>query len=150
SLALITVDSRGSSIVGTLRHTARDVIAPIQDLADNVFSPVQNAVDGVTGYGALKDQNAALKQQVAELRGKLARDRAVGSDVTELQKLLDLPTIEDATGIAVRVIGGSPGNFERTVEVNKGANDGVIVGLPVVAGDGLVGKVTDASATRAT
>ena len=150
SLLLITLDSRGSGVINRVRSTARDAIAPVQNLVDDAFSPVRNAVDGVTNYGALKDQNARLKQQLSVAQGKVARDRAVGSQVSDLEKLLDLPTVEDATGVAVRVVGGSPGNFQRTVEINKGTSSGINVGYTVVAGAGLVGKVTEASSTRAT
>jgi rod shape-determining protein MreC len=150
SLLLITVDSRGSGVIDRLRSTARDAIAPVQNLVDDAFSPIRNAAEGVANYGALKDQNAQLKQKLSIAQGKLARDRAVGSQVGDLEKLLDLPTIEDATGVAVRVVGGSPGNFQRTVEINKGTSSGINVGYTVVAGAGLVGKVTEASSTRAT
>jgi rod shape-determining protein MreC len=150
SLLLVTLDSRGNGIITGLKGTARDVIAPIQSVVDDAFSPVRNLFSGVTDYGSLKDQNTKLKQQIANLEGKLERERAVGSKVGELEKLLDLPTVEDATGVAVRVISGAPDNFERTVQVNKGTSSGVDVGQPVVAGNGLVGEITEASRTRAT
>jgi rod shape-determining protein MreC len=149
SVVLITFDSRGSGVVDTLRTAARDVIAPVQDLVDDAFAPVDDALHGITGYGALRDENATLRRRLADAEGKLARERAVGADVTELEKLLDLPTLEDASGVAVRVIGGSPGNFERTIQVNKGSSSGIEVGMPVVAGDGAVGKVVEVSSSRA-
>jgi rod shape-determining protein MreC len=69
--------------------------------------------------------------------------------VGELERLLDLPTIEDATGVAARVVSGAPGNFERTVVINKGTSKGVDVGQPVVAGNGLIGKITDTTSSQA-
>jgi rod shape-determining protein MreC len=150
SLVLVTLDSRGSGVVDTFRSAARDVIAPVQDAVDTAFSPVRDLVNGVTSYGSVKDENEQLKREIADLRGRIRRERAVGSDVGELEKLLDLPTIEDATGVTARVIGGSPGNFERTVQLDRGSGAGIEVGQPVVAGDGLVGRVTEASSSRAT
>lgn len=150
SLVLVTVDSRGNGLIDTFRRVARDALQPVQSVVDSAFDPLRNASDGITGYGAVKDENALLKKRVAELQGRLLRERAVGSEVNELGKLLDLPTIQDATGVAARVIGGAPGNFERTVVINKGISKGVDVGQPVVAGNGLVGKVTEASSTQAT
>ncbi|MCJ7437884.1 MAG: rod shape-determining protein MreC [Acidimicrobiia bacterium] len=150
SLVLVTVDSRGNGLIDTVRRVARDVLQPAQSVVDSAFDPLRNVGDGITGYGAVKDENALLKKRVAELEGRLLRERAVGSEVNELGKLLDLPTIQDATGVAARVIGGAPGNFERTVVINKGISKGVDVGQPVVAGNGLVGKVTEASSTQAT
>ncbi|MCJ7671515.1 MAG: rod shape-determining protein MreC [Acidimicrobiia bacterium] len=150
SLVLVTVDSRGNGLIDSVRRVARDALQPVQSVVDSAFTPLRNAVDGIGGYGAVKDENALLKKRVAELQGRLLRQRAVGSQVGELGKLLDLPTIQDATGVAARVISGAPGNFERTVVINKGTSKGIEVGQPVVAGNGLVGKITQASGTEAT
>jgi rod shape-determining protein MreC len=150
SLLLIIVDSRGNGVIDSFRSVSRDVIAPVQDVVNGVFNPVRDLFGGVTDFGSMKDENERLRRQLAAAQGKLSRERAVGSQVGELEKLLDLPTIEDATGVAARVIGGAPGNFERSVEINKGTGQGVDVGQPVVAGAGLVGKITQASSTRAT
>ena len=149
SLVLVTLDTNGNGAINSLRDLTRDALAPVRDGVEDVFKPVRDAVSGVTDYGSLKEENAALKRQLAAARGKLERERAVGSKVSELERLLDLPTAEDATGIAARVVSSS-GNFERTVEVNKGTGDGVFVGQPVVAGNGLVGKVTRSSRSTAT
>ena len=150
SLVLITVDSRGNGAIDSTRRLARNALQPVQSIVDSVFNPVRNVVDGITSYGSVKDQNALLKRRVAALEGRLLRERAVGSEVGELEKLLDLPTIEDATGVAARVISGAPDNFERTVILNKGTSKGVTVGQPVVAGNGLVGKITEASSEQST
>lgn len=150
SLILVTVDSRGNGLINSVKGVARDVIRPIQSVVDDAFTPVRDLFGGITDYGALRDENAKLKRDLDAAKGKLNRERAVGSQVSELEKLLDLPTIEDASGVAARVIGGAPGNFERTVQINKGTGKGVDVGQPVVAGSGLVGKVTEASNSTAT
>lgn len=150
SLLLITLDSRGNGMVNSFRDVAQNVLAPVRSVVNDAFKPVQDVTGGITHYGAVKDENALLKRKLAALEGQIQRERAVGSQVGELEKLLDLPTIEDATGVASRVVGGSPDNFVRTVEINKGTGSGVFVGQPVVAGNGLVGKITQSSSTLAT
>jgi rod shape-determining protein MreC len=149
-LALITLDSNGNGIIASVRHTARDAIAPVQNLVDDAFDPVADVFDGVTKVDGLERDNAELRAQVARLEGKLSRERGVGEEYSQLVRLLDIPDIEDVTGVVARVISGPTGNFERTVTLNKGTSQGIVTGMPIVAGDGLVGKVTDASRTRAT
>jgi rod shape-determining protein MreC len=149
SIVLVTIDSRGNGIIDSVKDVARQALEPVQSVVDSAFDPVRNAAEGITSYGSLKDENAELKRELADLRGRLQRRRAVGSEVGELEQLLDLPTIEDATGVAARVVSGSPGNFERTVVLNKGSGQGIAVGQPVVAGDGLVGKVTQTTPNQA-
>ncbi len=150
SLVLVTLDSRGNGLIDSFRRLSRDALAPVQSVVDSAFTPLRNGIDGITGYGSVKDENALLKKRVADLEGRLLRERAVGSQVNDLGKLLDLPTIQDATGVAARVISGAPGNFERTVVINKGTAKGVDVGQPVVAGNGLVGKITESSSGEST
>jgi rod shape-determining protein MreC len=150
SLVLVTLDSGNNGLVNTLRAQAHNVISPIQSLVDDAFSPLRNVSNGITKYSAVRDENARLRRQIADLHGQQLRSRGVGSAVGQLEKLLDLPTVQGVTGIAARVTGGSPGNFDRTVQINKGSSKGIKVGYPVVTGDGLVGKVTQVSSGQAT
>lgn len=62
----------------------------------------------------------------------------------ENAELRDLLSIADRTQldtVAARVIALAPSNFEWTVTIDVGARDGVERGMPVVEGDGLVGRV---------
>ena len=150
SVALITLDVRGSGPITGARGIAHDVVAPIASVADRVFSPVGDWIGGVTRAGTLKDENARLRKEIEELRGNAAQNRAFESENEELAKLLDLPYTEDSDAIAARVVSGSPGNFEWTVQIDRGSNHGVAEGMAVVTGAGLVGRVVEASSTRAT
>jgi rod shape-determining protein MreC len=150
SITLITLDVRGSGQIAGARSVAHDVVAPIASAADTVFSPVGDWIGGVTHAGTLKDENSRLRKELDELKGKAARNRAFESENEELSKLLDLPYTEDSDAIAARVVSGSPGNFEWTVQIDRGTGDGVTEGMAVVTGAGLVGRVVEASGSRAT
>ncbi len=150
SITLITLDVRGSGPITGARGVAHDVVAPIATVADKVFSPVGDWVGGVTRAGTLKDENSRLRKELDELRGKAAQNRAFESENEELSKLLDLPYTEDSDAIAARVVSGSPGNFEWTVQIDRGTSDGVAEGMAVVTGAGLVGRIVEASGDRAT
>ena len=150
SIALITLDVRGSGPITGARGVAHDVMAPVASVADKVFSPVGDWIGGVTRAGSLRDENARLRRELEEARGKAAQNRAFESENEELSKLLDLPYTEDSDAIAARVVSGSPGNFEWTVQIDRGTSDGVAEDMAVVSGAGLVGRIVEASASRAT
>jgi rod shape-determining protein MreC len=150
SLILITLDSGGNGVISSLRSAAHDVLSPVQNVVDDAFNPIRDWASDVTDAGKLRSENQALRKQIDALQGQVNRDRAVGSEASQLEQLLDLPTIEDATGVAARVIGGAAGNFQRTVEIDRGTAAGIDVGMPVVTGAGLVGTVQEASHSRAT
>jgi rod shape-determining protein MreC len=150
SITLITLDVRGSGPITGARGVAHDVVAPVASAADRVFSPVGDWLGGVTRAGSLENENARLRDELEELEGEAARNRGFESENEELSRLLDLPYTEDSDAIAARVVSGSPGNFEWTVQIDRGTNDGVAEDMAVVAGAGLVGRVVEASANRAT
>jgi rod shape-determining protein MreC len=147
---LITLDVREAGPLSSVRAGARDVMSPVADSVDTVFSPVGDWIDGVTRATSLKDENARLKRELDEARGRQARARAATEENKELRKLLDLPFYEDADAVAAQVIEGAPSNFEHTVQIGKGSNDGVGADMAVVTGAGLVGRVIDVSRERAT
>jgi rod shape-determining protein MreC len=150
SIALITLDVREAGPITGAKGVARDVLSPVASAADRVFSPVGDWIGGVTRAGSLRDENERLERDLAEARGSNAQDEALASENRELKELLDLPFVEDSDAVAARVVSGAPGNFEWTVQIDKGTGSGVTEGLAVVAGDGLVGEVVDATDDRAT
>jgi rod shape-determining protein MreC len=150
SIILATVDSNGSSAIDRARSTAQDAAAPLQDAVNSVVNPVSDWVSGISDGGKLRAENARLRDRLGRIEAKLNKVRAEGNQLSELEKLLDLSNIEDATGVPARVVGLSPGNFGRSVQLDRGSDAGLVVGMPVVSGGGLVGKVTQVASTRAT
>jgi rod shape-determining protein MreC len=150
AVTLITLDVRGTGPIDEIRGASRDVIAPVASAADRVFSPVGDWVGGVTRAGSLKDENARLRRELEDARGTSAKSRGYASENEQLTELLDLPYAEDAGAVAARVVSGSPGNFDWTVQIDRGTSHGVSEGMPVVTGAGLVGRVREASGDRAT
>ncbi|HEY3724847.1 MAG TPA: rod shape-determining protein MreC [Acidimicrobiia bacterium] len=152
SITLITIDARsnGGGVTRTVRDAARDTMAPVQSAVDDVLSPVADWFDGVAQSGNLKDENRTLRRELAQARGEAAQSRAVRRENQELRKLAQLPLTQNLPGVNAQVIAGSPGNFESTVTLDRGSDVGIATGMPVVTGDGLVGRVVQASRKRAT
>ena len=150
AVALITLDVRGSGPISAVRGSAHDVVDPIAGVVDTVVSPVGDWIDGVTSAASLKDENGRLRRRLDAARGQQAAARAAVQENRDLKKLLDLPFAANTEAIAAPVVEGAPGNFELTVQIGKGARDGVPVDAPVVTGAGLVGRVIEVSRDRAT
>jgi rod shape-determining protein MreC len=152
SITLITVDARGNNggVTRTVRDSARDAMAPVQTAVDDILSPVADWFDGVTQSGNLKDENRTLRRELSDARGKAAAAEGALRENTEFRKLGELPVVAQFPGVTAQVIAGSPGNFESTIAVDKGSDAGIATGMPVVTGDGLVGRVVQASGQRAT
>jgi rod shape-determining protein MreC len=147
---LITLDVRESGPLSSVRSAAREAVSPVADATDAVFAPVGDWVDGVTSASSIKSENARLRRELDQVRGQSDRARAATQENKELKRLLNLPFAADADAIAAPVVDAAPGNFEFTVQIGKGSNDGVGVDMAVVTGAGLVGRVTDVARDRST
>lgn len=150
SLALITVDFRDASLVRSARSTAGSALSPLRGAAEAVTEPFTNAWRGVTGYGDLETENARLRERLEELEG---RDVLAEDAVEQLAELLDQQGLEWVGAIptsAARVLSGAPSNFTHSIDISKGSDDGIKVGMPVVNGAGLVGKVVLVTNQRST
>ena len=154
SLALISLDERGSGIIDSARSAAQDVVSPLQTLADDVINPVADWFDGLGRANELQDQNEQLRRQLADARSEVAAAKGSAARLAELEQILDLPSIDDSTGITADVVSQGAGNFTRTFQISKGSNSGIVKGYPVVVGDtkngaALVGQVVSVSQSRA-
>jgi rod shape-determining protein MreC len=148
---LITLDVRESGPLSSVRAGARDALTPVTDAVETAVSPIGDWIDGVTRAASLKDENARLKRELDQARGESARERLAIEENKELKQLLDLPYYDGADAVAAQVVEGAPSNFELTVQIDKGTNDGVGPDMAVVTGAGLVGRVLDGvSRDRAT
>lgn len=152
SVTLLTLDYRGtgSGAVDAVKDGARDLFAPVQDASDALFEPVGNLVGGVLHYGDLERENERLREENETLRGEVLRADDVAREQEALLDQLDLDFVDDIPREDARVVAFSPSNFELSVEIDKGAGDGVAVGMPVVTGSGLVGRIENVSENRST
>jgi rod shape-determining protein MreC len=150
SLALISLDERGSGLLNSARTAAQDVVSPVQDLADDVVNPASDWFSGLGRANELQDQNVRLRQELAQARSGIAAGAAARARLAELLTLQDLPNVADSDGVVAQVVTQQTGNLSRSFRISKGASAGIAKGQPVVvadaAGDGaLVGQVFSVS-----
>jgi rod shape-determining protein MreC len=148
SVTLLTLDFRGAGALSGLKGVVREVLTPLQSLATAVTRPIGNIGQGVLHYGDLEAENAQLRAQLDDARG----DKAQAEDsLRESRALLDLQDLDfagDIPDVPARVISGTPSNFELSVVIDRGTDHGIAENMPVVAGAGLVGRVSEVSRNR--
>lgn len=151
SITLITLDFRGpDGAVGALRALAADVLSPVRDVTGTVLEPVGDALSGITGYGALEDENDDLRRRLEELEGQQMRNDDAEQELDALLESRGLTRFTDLASVSARVVGSPISNFEQTVRLDRGSYDGIDEDMPVVTGAGLVGRVVEVSQTRST
>ena len=129
------------SIVGT-------VIAPFQRALYSATDAVADFFVRVFGSSPLEAENLELKAKVAELEGQLQDLEETKQENERLRELLNYDTeTEDIEFVTAKVIGRDPNHWYSTFLINLGISDGIEVDMPVVNGDGLIGRVIETGAT---
>lgn len=115
-----------------------------------MLSPVAWVKDTVRGYWdsyvALVDvaeENKRLKDELKAAERLIILGAEEKAELTRLRQLLALDVVREVPSFAARVIAMrfGPQAALKTFTVNKGFVDGVIIGTPVVAPAGVVGRV---------
>ena len=151
SITAITLDYRGdgSGVIDTVKGAAQDAFAPVEAATDSVFQPVGDFFQGVFNYDDLEAENARLRQQLEDARGKATSAEDADRERQALLEIENLEFVGNIPTVAARVV-SSVSNFDQTLQIDRGRNHGVAKGMPVVTGAGLVGRVVAVSNTRST
>jgi rod shape-determining protein MreC len=146
SVTLVAVGLRDVPVVRDLRSGAAAVVSPVEGAIGTVTSPVRNAWHGITDYDELKDENDRLRSELAEVDSEGIGRSDAETQLADLSASLDLPFAGDVPQVTARVVSGPRSNFSHAIEIDKGSDDGLAEGMPVVTGGGLVGRITQVTA----
>jgi rod shape-determining protein MreC len=149
SITLVAFGLRDVGVVRDLREGASDVVDPVESAVGTVTSPFRNAWHGVTDYEDLKDENDRLRADLAESEAGAIGESDAEQRLGDLSASLDLPFAGDVPRVTAQVVSGPRSNFSHALEIDKGSDDGLAEGMPVVYGGGLVGRIVQVSGGRA-
>lgn len=120
------------------------VVIPMQDGINSVGVWVSDRAGSMQSMEELRTENEQLRQQVEDLT---RQNESLQSDQSELEELRSLFALSQQyvyyTKIGARVISSGSGNWYENFVINKGSDDGIAVNMNVLAGEGLVGIVTE-------
>lgn len=129
---------------GSLNTVVGYVVIPFQKGISSVGGWLSNRSQELVQIRSLLAENEALKAQIDELTIEntiLQQDRY---ELTNLRELYQLDSqYEGYEKIGARIIAKDTGNWFHSFVIDKGEEDGVAVDMNVIAGSGLVGRVTD-------
>ena len=133
-----------------LRGGANIVITPFSWAVNAIARPIGHVLAGTVNYSDVVAQNEKLRYQLAKAQERANEEWAYTRQLQQLTTQLNVPFVGSLPTVAVQVTTLSPTNFSATVGISKGRDSGIMVGMPVVANGGLVGRVIATSANGAT
>ena len=131
--------------------------APMQNLSSKIVIPLQKGVNGIglwlteksellNSIEALQAENKELQEQIEQLNNEKLLNMKEQIELEQLRELYALDsTYSDYEKVGANVIARSSNNWYSTFTIDKGSKDGIKVDMNVIAGNGLVGLVTEVS-----
>ena len=139
-----------------------NVNAPLNSAVGMVLIPFQNGIAEIGSWITdksdqlieLKDvleENQRLKDEVDRLTIENTKFQQERYELNQLRQLLKLDEeYSEYEKIGARIISRDSNNWFSSFTINKGSNDGIQINCNVMAGSGLVGRVTSVGPNFAT
>jgi rod shape-determining protein MreC len=128
--------------LGGYFSTASDWLIQIQTWFSTRYLAVQDFVNAPRDIATLRQRNADLEAEVARLQAQVIELQQKVTDTEILAALVDFSRANpESSYMAASVIGRDPSPFLHYVIIDRGSDDGVRRGMPVVTSQGLVGRV---------
>jgi rod shape-determining protein MreC len=148
AVTLMTLDTRGTGPVATVRDSLMSVLTPFRSAAEWVTDPIADVWNGIVHYDDLQEENARLRAQLAEIEGEEIREVTDREVLEQLLAATEITFADDIEQVAARVVAGPSSSFEETVTIDKGTDHGIEEGMAVVTGAGFVGRVERVTSNR--
>ena len=119
------------------------VVVPFQRGISTVGGWLSNRSEELVQIRTLLDENARLREEIAALTEE---NTLLQQDKYELNRMRELVSLDEQYGeytkVGARIIGRDSGNWYSSFVIDKGEEDGLAVDMNVIAGGGLVGRIT--------
>ncbi len=129
---------------GPFRWIGNYTVVPMQKGISYVGTWMNDISDNFKTMDELMEENDALQARVDELTADNTRLRQEQYELERLQELFKLDqNYADYTKVGAHVIASSGTNWFSSFTIDKGSDDGIREDMNVLAGNGLVGIVTE-------
>lgn len=129
---------------GPLKSVAGYIFVPMQKGINQLGHDISNKANDFRTLSEVLEENEKYKQQIDDLTMQLNTIKLERYELENYRELLNLdekyPSYEK---VAANVIAKNTGNWFDTFTIDRGTDDGLRVGMNVIAGSGLVGIITD-------
>jgi rod shape-determining protein MreC len=152
-LGLIVIGLIALALGGYLTPVSRYILTPLvtaQTWLSSRFEAIQNYIDAPQDLARLRQRNTELEAEVSRLQTEIIELKQQISETRVLEALVDFARVNPENRyVAAQVIGRDVSPFLQYVIINRGSDDGLRRGMPVVTQQGLVGRVAAVTAGAA-
>ncbi len=143
-LTLIVVSFKYQEQLNPVKTAAGNVITPMQRGINSLGSGIYSIFDLFSSKKKLLEENDRLKKELEDIREE---NVSLIGDRNELASLRQLYQLDQGYSqypkVAARVVSRDDSNWYNMFTIDKGSDDGIEKNMNVIAGNGLVGIVTE-------
>ncbi len=152
-LALMILGLMALALGGYLSPLTRLALNPLisaQTWLTTRFLVLQGLLSQPQDVTRLREENRNLQAEVSTLQAEIIDLKQQLSETRVLSALVDFARVHpDNRTMAASVIGRDPSPFVKYVIINRGSDEGIRHGMPVVTAQGLVGRIIAVTADAA-
>lgn len=149
-LAFLVIGLIALALGGYMTPLSRVVMAPVisaQTWLSTRFLAIQNFVRSPQDLTRLRQRTQELEAENARLKSEIISLEQQLSETRILSALVEFARVHPQNRyVAASVIGRDPSPFVKYVIINRGSDDGVRRGMPVVTSQGLAGRIAAVTA----
>jgi rod shape-determining protein MreC len=145
SIVMVSYSVKRPTSIGFFRKLVLETAAPLANTISSSFRGLNEAWKRYIFLVGMEDENRRLKKENASLTQDIAYYREGYLEGIRLQKLLALKEKINYPTIVARVISRDQTSIIKTILIDKGTSHGMKVDLPVIADQGVVGRIVEAS-----
>ncbi len=137
--------ARTQGELSVTENAVGSLLSPVQNALNSAATWMRSFAQDIRDRGAIKTQNEELTLENMTLQYRVSQLEEAERENERLKALLSAQSAyEELSPIYARVIAKDAGPWFDTFSINRGQLSGVTVGMAVVTGDGLVGRVYEA------
>ena len=152
-IAVIAIGLVILAVSGYLTPLAQLVLSPVvsaQTWLSERYMAVQSILSTPRDVAELSQRNVALEAEVSSLESQIIELQQQLTEYQILSSLLDFArAYPEYEYVGASIIGRDPSPFLQYVIINRGSDDGLRRGMPVVTQQGLVGRISRVTAAAA-
>lgn len=142
-LGFFSYQLKTSQTPSLLRKIVLEIVSPLELVIHDSLGGVEETWRRYLFLYGLTDENRRLREMNARLTRKVLEYREAHLENIRLRKLLAFKEKLDYTTMAAGIIRRDTAGIMKTLMIDRGENDGIRKGQPVIVETGLVGRVIE-------
>lgn len=147
ALILFSLNVPNNREANVIERGVMNLFAPLLKPVAGISGFIEEVWDGYISLVNVRRDNERLHYAIKELSSRIAAGDEALLENQRLDRLLDMKESIKLPTVGVTVVGEDVSSWFHTLVIDRGTSSGLMVGMAVVAADGVVGQIVKVAAT---